>query len=118
MAENVTTVVLKVEDFADREDMLVGYKFNKATATEAQVAGIVRGGQVNIRVKSLNDGNPELLNWMLNPADPREITVEFQNTKDGSAMKTLNGTGCYCVHYKEFWEDGQEHYEDILLSCQ
>jgi hypothetical protein len=33
-------------------------------------------------------------------------------------MKTLKGTGCYCVHYKEFWEDGQEHYEDILLSCQ
>ena len=57
-------------------------------------------------------------NWMLNPADPRDITVEFQNTKDGSAMKTLKGTGCYCVHYKEFWEDGQEHYEDILLSCQ
>ena len=38
-------------------------------------------------------------------------------TKSG-AMKTLKGTGCYCVHYKEFWEDGQEHYEDILLSCQ
>ena len=118
MAENVTPVVLKVKDFADREVMLVDYKFNQATDTEGQVAGIVRGGQINIRVKALNDGNPELLNWMINPADPRDITVEFQNTKDGSAMKTLKGTGCYCVHYKEFWEDGQEHYEDILLSCQ
>ena len=116
MAENVTPVVLKVKDFADREVMLVDYKFNQATDTEGQVAGIVRGGQINIRVKALNDGNPELLNWMINPADPRDVTIEFQNTKDGSAMKTLKGTGCYCVHYKEFWEDGQEHYEDILLS--
>ena len=118
MAENVTPVVLKVKDFADREVMMVDYKFNQATDTEGQVAGIVRGGQVKIRVKALNDGNPELLSWMINPADPRDVTVEFLNTKDGSAMKTLKGTGCYCVNYKEFWEDGQEHYEDILLSCQ
>jgi hypothetical protein len=33
-------------------------------------------------------------------------------------MKTLKGTACYCVHYKEYWADGEEHYEEILLSCQ
>jgi hypothetical protein len=33
-------------------------------------------------------------------------------------MKTLKGTGCYCVHYKEYWADGEEHYEEILISCQ
>ena len=43
MAENVTPVVLKVKDFAEREVMLVDYKFNQATDTEGQVAGIVRG---------------------------------------------------------------------------
>ena len=31
MAENVTPVVLKVKDFAEREVMLVDYKFNQAT---------------------------------------------------------------------------------------
>ena len=51
MAENVTPVVLKVKDFAEREVMLVDYKFNQATDTEGQVAGIVRGGQITIRVK-------------------------------------------------------------------
>ena len=48
MAENVTPVVLKVKDFAEREVMLVDYKFNQATDTEGQVAGIVRGGQITI----------------------------------------------------------------------
>jgi len=118
MAENVTPVLLTVKDFAPREVILVDYKFNQATDTEGQVAGIVRGGQITIRVKALNDGNPELLNWMINPADPRDVTIDFQNTKDGSAMKQLKGTGCYCVHYKEYWADGEEHYEEILISCQ
>ena len=99
MAENVTPVVLKVKDFAPREVLLVNYKFNQATDQEGQVAGIVRGGQILIRVKALNDGNPELLAWMLDPAAPHD-------------------TACYCVHYKEYWADGEEHYEEILLSCQ
>ena len=118
MAENVTPVLLKVKDFADREVMLVDYKFNQATDKEGQIAGIVRGGQITIRVKALNDGNPELLAWMLDPAAPKDVTVEFQNTIDGKDMKQLKGTGCYCVNYKEYWADGEEHYEEILLSCQ
>ena len=118
MADNVTPVVLKVKDFVAREVLLVNYKFNQATDQEGQVSGIVRGGQITIRVKALNDGNPELLAWMIDPAAPHDLTVEFENTKDGSAMKTLKGTGCYCIHYKEYWADGEEHYEEILLSCQ
>lgn len=118
MAENVTPVVLKVKDFEPREVLMVDYKFNQATDAEGQVAGIVRGGQITIRVKALNDGNPELLAWMTNPADPRDIEISFENTTDGTAMKSLKGTGCYCVHYKEYWADGEEHYEEILLSCQ
>ena len=118
MAENVTPVVLKVKDFAPREVLMVDYKFNQATDSEGQIAGIVRGGQITIRVKALNDGNPELLAWMIDPARPCNLDIEFENTIDGSSMKTLKGTGCYCVHYKEYWADGEEHYEEILLSCQ
>ena len=74
--------VLKVKDFAPREVLLVNYKFNQATDQEGQVAGIVRGGQITIRVKALNDGNPELLAWMLDPAAPHDLEVEFENTKE------------------------------------
>ncbi len=118
MAANVTPVVLKVKDFAEREVLLVNYKFNQATDIEGQVSGIVRGGEITIRVKAMNDGNPELLAWMIDPAAPHDLEVAFENTKDGSVMKTLKGTACYCKHYKEFWADGQEHFEEITLSCQ
>ena len=117
MAENVTPVVLNIKDFAPREVLLVNYKFNQTTDHEGQASGIVRGGEITIRVKALNDGNPELLGWMLDPAAPHDFTVDFQNTKDGSTMKTLKGTGCYCRHFKEYWADA-EHFEEILLSCQ
>ena len=91
MAENVTPVVLNIKDFAPREVLLVNYKFNQTTDQEGQASGIVRGGEITIRVKALNDGNPELLGWMLDPAAPHDFTVDFQNT---------------------------EHFEEILLSCQ
>ena len=118
MAENVTPVILKVKDFENREVLMVDYKFNQATDREGQISGIPRGGKVTIRVKAMNDGNNQLLQWMLAPNDPRDFTVTYFNTVDGSTMKELKGTGCYCINYVEKWEDGQEHYEEIEVVCQ
>jgi len=49
MAENVTPVILKVKDFAEREVLLVDYKFNQETDREGQIAGIPRGGRVTLQ---------------------------------------------------------------------
>ena len=89
MAENVTPVQLEVKDFEVREVMMVDYKFDQATDR-----------------------------WMLAPNDPRDFTVKFYNTVDGSTMKELKGTGCYCINYKEKWEDGEEHFEEMEIVCQ
>lgn len=118
MASNVTPVVLQVQDFQDREVMMVDYKFDQTIDREGQISGIPRGGRVNLRVKALNDGNNQLLQWMLSPNDPRDMKVVFYNTVDGSTMKELAGKGCYCVHYTEKWEDGEEHFEEIEVVCQ
>ena len=99
MAENVTPVVLEIKDFAPREVMMVDYKFDQATDREGQIAGIPRGGRVNIRVKAMNDGNNELIAWMLDPTSPKDFSVKFVNTVDGAAMKEIKGTNCYCVNY-------------------
>ena len=117
MAENVTPVTLAVKDFETREVLLIDYKFDQATDREGQIAG-PRGGKVTIRVKAMNDGNNQLLQWMLAPNDPRDFTVTFYNTVDGSTMKELKGTNCYCINYKEKWEDGEEHFEEVEVVCQ
>ena len=118
MAENVTPVTLEVKDFEKREVMMIDYKFDQATDREGQIAGIPRGGKVSIRVKAMNDGNSQLLQWMLAPNDPRDFTVTFFNTVDGSTMKELKGTGCYCINYKEKWEDKMGHFEQITITCK
>ena len=89
MAENVTPVTLEVKDFEARQVMMIDYKFDQATDREGQIAGIPRGGRVTIRVKAMNDGNSQLLQWMLAPNDPRDFKVTFYNTVDGSTMKVL-----------------------------
>ena len=101
MAENVTPVTLEIKDFAPREVLMVDYKFDQATDKEGQIAGIPRGGRVNIRVKAMNDGNNQLIAWMLDPTSPRDFSIKFLNTVDGAAMKELKGTNCYCVNYVE-----------------
>jgi len=118
MAENVNPVMLEVKDFEPREVIMVDYKFDQATDIEGQLAGIPRGGKLTVRVKAMNDGNNQLLSWMLDPTGPRDLSIKFNNTIDGSAMKELKGTACYCVHYVEKWEDGEQHYEEIVVSCQ
>ena len=118
MAENVTPVVLAIDGFAEREVMMVDYKFGQATDREGQIAGIPRGGKVNVRVKAMNDGNNELIAWMLDPTSPKNFSVKFVNTVDGASMKELKGTNTYCINYVEKWEDGQQHYEKIEIVCQ
>lgn len=118
MAENVNPTTLVVEGLAEREVVSIDYKFEQATDSEGQLSGIPRGGAMLIRVKALNDGNTELLNWMLDPYKALNIKVKFLNTIDGSAKKTLEGTECYCVHYTEKWEDKQMHYEEITVICR
>ncbi|MDD7723985.1 MAG: type VI secretion system tube protein TssD [bacterium] len=118
MAANVTPVQLAVQDFEPREVILVDYAFTQATDIEGQIAGIPRGGQITIRVKAMNDGNNQLLQWMLAPNDPRDLKVTFSNTIDGTTMKEIEGKGCYCIHYVEKWEDGEQHFEEMQIVCQ
>ncbi|HBJ76627.1 MAG TPA: hypothetical protein DDY68_01915 [Porphyromonadaceae bacterium] len=118
MAENTTPVTLEVSGFAPREVMVVDYKFNQATDVEGQITGIPRGGRVLVKVKALNDGNNELLQWMLDPTKPLDVKVNFNNTIDGKVMKAIEGKACYCVKYTENWEDGAEHSEAIEFVCQ
>ncbi len=118
MADNVTPVVLSVDKFEDREVYKIDYKFTQKTDIEGQLDGIPRGGRINVIVKALNDGNTQLLQWMLNPTDARDVKITFNSTKDGSVMKTIESKGCYCVHYKENWADGQMQTEEISIVCQ
>ena len=118
MADNMTPVTFEVKDFTPREVLSVEYEFNRETDMEGQLAGIPRGGFIKIRVKALNDGNAELLGWMLDPTGPKDFELKYVSTVDDKAMKTISGKECYCIHFIEKWEEGKGHFEEITLACK
>ena len=105
-----TPVKLEVDGYKEREVMMVKYEFDQATDVEGQMSGIPRGGKINIRVKALNDGTPDLL--------PKNGVITFLETKTGKNMKTIKFTNGYCVNFEEKWEDKQGHFEEIEITCQ
>ena len=113
-----TPVTLKVDGYKDREVMMVTYEFDKATDIEGQMSGIARGGKIRIRVKALNDGTPDLLDWMTQRNLPKNGSIEFLETKTGKAMKTIQFVNGYCVDFEENWTDKQGHFEEIVITCK
>ena len=114
----VTPTQLIIDGEATREVMHFDYVFEQETDIEGQLSGIPRCKSVTIQVKALNDGNYHLLAWMLDPTARKNIKIVMEKTTDGSTMKTIEGTNCYCTHYVEKWEEGKGHYEQINIVFQ
>ena len=75
-----TPVTMKIDGYKDREVLMVTYEFDQATDVEGQMAGIPRGGKIQVRVKALNDGTPDLLAWMTERNLPKNGSIEFLET--------------------------------------
>ncbi len=113
-----TPVTMKIDGYKDREVMMVTYEFDQATDVEGQMAGIPRGGKIQVRVKALNDGTPDLLAWMTERNLGKNGSIEFLETKTGKAMKTIEFKTAYCVNFEEKWEDKVGHFEEITITCK
>ncbi len=113
-----TPCLLQVEGYQDREVQKVEYSFNKATDDEGQLTGIPRGGKISFVVKALNDGNPDLMDWMVQRNLAKKGKIVFNETKTGKEMKTIEFEGAYCVEWKETWRDKEMHIEEFTITCQ
>ena len=119
-----TPVTLKVDGYAEREVAEVTYNFTRDADKEGQPAGVARGGQIVVKVKALNDGNCDLLEWINNTGSGKKGSIEFKDSRDQSKkMKSIDFENAYCIDFTEHWEDkGGEgvlaHYEVITISCQ
>jgi hypothetical protein len=122
MAKNPVT--LKINGFKDREVAMVEYSYSQATDKEGQTTGIPRGGTIKVKVKAMNDGNCELLSWMIDKSLAKNGKIEFMNSTDRSKkMKEVEFKGAYCVSFLEHWEDVTKpedlgHWELITITCR
>jgi hypothetical protein len=121
-------VTLKIDGYKDREVVFVSYAFDRATNVEGQLSGVTRGGKITVKVRAMNDGNPELPKWMTSPNLAKKGSIEFIKTTDGSKMKAIEFEDAYCINFKETWEDPgapkegdlpkQTHFEEITMTCR
>ena len=113
-----TPVKIEIDGYKERQVLMVTYEFNQSTDRENQMSGIPRGGKITVRVKALNDGNSDLLSWMLDQYLAKHGVITFLESVGGKQMKTIEFDGGYCVNFEESWEDKVGQYEEIVISCQ
>ena len=113
-----TPVSIAIDDYKEREVLMVTYEFEQEIDREGQMTGIPRFLMLRVKVKALNDGTPELMAWMCDRFLKKNGSIEFLETKTLKVMKEIKFTGAYCVDFEEKWEDKLGHYEEILISCQ
>ena len=120
---NPVTLIIKNLSAPQRDVSTFSMKFEQAVDPDGQVAAIPRGGKITMKVKALNDGNSDLVCWMLDKKQTYSGSIEFLNTTDGKIMKTYDFADAYCVNYHEYWEDpvrsdALSHWEEITISCR
>lgn len=112
-------LTLKVDGLKERDVVHLNYNLNQETDVEGQPTSVVRGGKISFQVKSTNDGNTELLEWMCDPYNFKGGSIEFLK-RDGTNMKTLKFQDATVVKYEETFNslDETSQWEMVTISAK
>ena len=113
------TVTLNADGIAEREVMYVRYELNQQTDVEGQPTGTTRGGKITVKVKSNDDGNTDLLEWMCDTYMSKSGKISWPN-RQGGEMKHLDFVEGYMVEYAETYDNKNEvqQYEEFVISAK
>ncbi len=113
------TATINADGIQEREVLFVRYELNQQTDVEGQPTGTTRGGKIHIKVKSNDDGNTELLEWMIDTYMSKSGTISFPN-RQGGEMKHLSFKEGYVVEYAETYDSTNSllQYEEFTISAK
>ncbi|MBQ9576818.1 MAG: hypothetical protein IJV11_08070 [Muribaculaceae bacterium] len=113
------TATINADGIQEREVLFVKYELNQQTDVEGQPTGTTRGGKIRVRVKSNDDGNTELLEWMIDTYMSKSGTISFPN-RQGGEMKHLSFKEGYVVEYAETYDSTNDllQYEEFTISAK
>lgn len=117
MATRTTTI--NADGIKEREVLYVRYELNQQTDVEGQPTGTTRGGKIYVKVKSTDDGNTELMEWMCDTYMSKNGTISFPN-RQGGEMKHLSFKEGYMVEYAETYDSTNSllQYEEFTISAK
>ena len=113
------TATINADGIQEREVLFVRYELNQQTDVEGQPTGTTRGGKIYVKVKSNDDGNTELLEWMVDTYMSKSGTISFPN-RQGGEMKHLSFKEGYVVGYAETYDSTNDllQYEEFTISAK
>lgn len=113
------TATINADGIQEREVLYVRYELNQQTDVEGQPTGTTRGGKIRIKVKSNDDGNTDILEWMCDTYMSKSGTVSFPN-RQGGEMKQLTFKEGYVVEYSETYDSTNSllQYEEFTISAK
>lgn len=113
------TATISADGIQEREVIFVKYELNQNTDVEGQPTGTTRGGKIVVRVKSRDDGNTDILEWMIDTYMSKSGTISFPN-REGGEMKHLSFKEGYVVEYAETYDSTNDllQYEEFTISAK
>lgn len=89
-------------DGEEEEVVKLSYKFNQSIDAIGQPAGEVRGGIIDISLRTL--ASSMRYGWMISSDMKKSGSLDFED-KDGKVLKKLEFEDAYCVTYHETFDD-------------
>lgn len=113
------TATINADGIQEREIIFVKYELNQQTDVEGQPTGTTRGGKITVKVKSNDDGNTDILEWMIDTYMSKSGTISFPN-RQGGEMKHLSFKEGYVVEYAETYDSTNAllQYEEFTISAK
>ena len=113
------TATINADGIQEREVLFVKYELNQQTDVEGQPTGTTRGGKITVKVKSTDDGNTDILEWMIDTYMSKSGTISFPN-RQGGEMKSLTFKEGYVVEYAETYDSTNNllQYEEFTISAK
>ncbi len=113
------TATISADGIQEREVIFVKYELNQQTDVEGQPTGTTRGGKITVKVKSNDDGNTDILEWMIDTYMSKSGKISFPN-RQGGEMKNLSFKEGYVVNYAETYDATNSllQYEEFVISAK
>jgi len=113
------TATINADGIKEREVLYVRYELNQQTDVEGQPTGTTRGGKIYVKVKSTDDGNTDLMEWMCDTYMSKSGTISFPN-RQGGEMKNLQFKEGYVVEYAETYDSTNAllQFEEFTISAK
>lgn len=113
------TATINADGIQEREVLYVRYELNQQTDVEGQPTGTTRGGKITVKVKSTDDGNTDIFEWMVDTYMSKSGTISFPN-RQGGEMKQLTFVEGYVVEYSETYDSTNDRtqVEEFVISAK